>query len=131
MIVEHARLTPNLALDEEEGYALRMNTGEVCILYTTVGSADQARAMAQQLVEQQCVACAHIFPAGQSIYCWEGKLVEENEVVVFLKTKEVLKAEAMDQLASIHPYECPCILSIDLNAANDPYVDWISTVLGV
>lgn len=107
-----------------------MKTAELCIIYTTIGSVEEGRAIARKLVEQQRIVCAHIFPAGHSVYPWEGKVVEENEIVMFLKTKEVLKSEAMSQLESLHPYECPCILSFDITEVNAPYFDWVSNNLG-
>ena len=80
------------------------------MLYVTVPSKEEAKKIARILVEQKLVSCVNFFPI-ESIYQWEGEIMEEQEQVLLIKTANdvVLVAE---EIKKIHPYEIPCILEI-------------------
>ena len=96
------------------------------LLYLTVADAAAGRDLARRLVEQRLAACAHLLPAGQSFYWWEGDLVEQSEQVVLVKTTAELAARAIEQVAAWHDYQCPCVLSLAIDDGHGPFLAWIS-----
>ncbi len=65
-----------------------------CVLMTTIGSDDEARVLCRSLVEAGLVACAQRVPI-ESLYRWEGELVEDRETLVLLKTRRARSPEVM------------------------------------
>lgn len=96
----------------------------VCVVYVTVPSLEKARDMARLFVEECLVACANIFPV-QSIYRWQGRIEEEQEFQLLLKTTTARFAELQTRIAEIHPYENPEIIQIPVTEGAQAYLEWI------
>ena len=43
---------------------------------------DEAKSLAQRLVEERLIACANILPGVTSVYRWEGAICEDDETPV-------------------------------------------------
>ena len=99
---------------------------EYRLLYLTVPGEAEGRDIATRLVEEGLAACAHLFPAGRSFYRWEGKLMEESEMVVIAKTRSDLARIAIDRIAEWHSYDVPCVLALPIEAGHQPFLKWIS-----
>ena len=102
---------------------------ELVLVYTLFGSADEARTVSRQLVEERLAACANIHAPCTSIYEWEGQMREEVEVPVYLKTTPLQRAALMERLAELHSYDVPAILSWDM-ATDDAYANWVAGQTG-
>ena len=74
-------------------------------------------------MEKKLVACANIMSI-KSVYWWEGKINNENEVVCLVKTKKENFEKVKEEVKKIHSYEVPCIMKFDVEA-NKEYEDWI------
>ncbi|HYE44967.1 MAG TPA: divalent-cation tolerance protein CutA [Caulobacter sp.] len=100
------------------------------ILYTTWPSAETAAAAARELVEAGLAACANLLPAGRSIYLWEGRLEDQAETVLLLKTPASLGKSLRARLEVIHPYETPCILALPVaaEASATSFLLWMEEV---
>ena len=96
------------------------------LLYLTVPTEAEGRELARRMVEEKLVACAHLFPAGFSVYRWEGKVMEESEMVLIAKTRSDLVIEAIDRIAKWHSYDVPCVLALPIEAGNESFLKWIS-----
>jgi periplasmic divalent cation tolerance protein len=95
------------------------------IVYTTLPARDAAVTLARDVVSQQLVACANIIPGMTSVYRWKGELEESEEVILLLKTQTELVPQVMQAVKSLHPYETPCILSWNLDAAGADFENWV------
>ena len=100
------------------------------LLYLTVPTAESGRALARRMVEERLAACAHLFPAGESFYRWEGKLMEEAELVIVAKTRADIAEAAIARIAEWHEYEVPCVLSLPIDAGHMPFLRWIDGEVG-
>lgn len=60
-----------------------------------------------------------------SIYSWKGNTEEENEVVVFLKTRKTNISKVKEFLKQNHPYEVPAFISYQLLDVKSSYANWI------
>lgn len=96
------------------------------IIYLTAPDIICARTIAFECINHRLVACANILPQIESIYYWEEKIINENEIPIFLKTTEDKVSEVTDFVKKIHPYKCPCIVSIPITNGNPEFLKWIS-----
>ncbi|MHA1794289.1 MAG: divalent-cation tolerance protein CutA [Promethearchaeota archaeon] len=95
----------------------------VCI--TTVSNIEEAKKIARAVVDEKLAACVNIINGVQSIYTWEGKVNEDDEVILLMKTRQVLFDELESLVKSLHSYECPEIIMIPIVGGFKPYLTWI------
>lgn len=95
------------------------------LLMTTFADEVAAASTVRVMVAERLVACGTIIPKAKSIYSWQGKIEESNEVVVFLKTTKALQAACTKRLTELHPYEVPEILVIEPAAVGGAYLGWV------
>lgn len=100
-----------------------MNTP--CLVLSTVSSPDAAITIAKFLVEKELAACVNIVPGIESIYKWQGKLCQEKELLVIIKTSTEVYPNLEASLRAVHPYEIPEIVMIPISAGSRDYLDWI------
>jgi periplasmic divalent cation tolerance protein len=99
---------------------------DALLVFTTLPSADKAAELAKALVEERLAACANLLPAIRSIYRWQGKVQDENEVLVLLKTRAEHLERLKLRILELHPYEVPEVLAIPVEAGYQPYLDWLA-----
>ena len=74
---------------------------------TTTDSQATAQALAKNLLKQKLVACVNIINQMNSMYHWQGKIVEEQEFLLLMKTSSQKIVELQDTLIKLHPYDVP------------------------
>ena len=99
---------------------------DALLVFTTLPSADKAAELAKALIEERLAACANLLPAIRSIYRWQGKLQDENEVLVLLKTRAEHLERLKLRILELHPYEVPEVLAVPVEAGYQPYLDWLA-----
>jgi len=99
---------------------------DALLVFTTLPGADKAAELAKVLVEERLAACANLLPAIRSIYRWQGKLQDENEVLVLLKTRAEHLERLKLRILELHPYEVPEVLAVPVEAGYQPYLDWLA-----
>ncbi len=98
---------------------------QYCTLYVTVGDKAEAVALSRRLIEEKLVACANISDAMLSLYEWEGKVCEDYERAIFLKTRADLADRATARIKQLHSYDTPCIVRWDITGGNEAYLAWV------
>jgi len=63
----------------------------------------------------------------ESVYWWDGKINNESETVLILKTMSGNFCKVEVAVKRIHSYECPCIVALSVDQGHQPYLDWIKT----
>jgi periplasmic divalent cation tolerance protein len=81
----------------------------VILIYCPIGP-DEARQVAQTLVEEKLAACVNLLAPHDAIYHWQGKIDEATERGMLFKTTEALRERAVARLKELHPYETPAIV---------------------
>ncbi len=94
------------------------------LIYITCKDKKQAKNISKNLLEKRLVACTNIHPI-ESMYWWENKIQEDNEVVIIAKTKEENYEKVKQEVKKLHSYDIPCILKLNAEA-NKEYNDWIN-----
>ena len=97
------------------------------LVVTTLGSASDARAFVRSLVEDHLIACGTLLPGAASIYRWEGALMEEEEVVVLLKTDLSKWSDLAAAVRDRHPYQVPELLALPVDRGLDKYLSWLTS----
>ena len=96
-----------------------------CIaVITTVASRDDARHIAQTLVERRLVACAQI-SAIESLYHWNGALQDDAEFRLLLKTVDTQYDAVERAIRELHPYDLPAIYALPIDRIHAPYAAWV------
>ena len=95
------------------------------LIYITTGSRDEALLIARELVEGRLCACANILAGTTSLYHWEGKVCEDDEVSLILKTRDDLVERLVEKVRDLHSYDCPCVVSLPIHGGNADFLDWI------
>ena len=95
------------------------------LIITTTANKEDARKIARLLVEKQLAACGQIFPI-ESIYSWQGKICEENEAMLFIKSKTALFDEIKAAIKESHVYEVPEIIQMPITDGLPDYLKWIN-----
>jgi periplasmic divalent cation tolerance protein len=93
------------------------------IVYITAGSMDNASEIARELVARRLAACVNMFPI-YSIYRWNEKVEEQNEVALFAKTDSSRLEEIIETVRVLHTYDLPAIEFWEVKGEQD-YLDWV------
>lgn len=101
-------------------------SSDFCVVYTTFSSAGQAKEIVKALLEKKLIACANVMAPHTALYQWEGQMEEGAEVGVLMKTRKSLFDVVQEEICSLHSYECPCIVSWDIEAGYAPYLEWVA-----
>ena len=96
------------------------------IVLSTVGSLEEARKIAHGLVEQGVAACVNIVPQVESVYRWQGKLESSQEFLLIVKTTAKGVSRVFEAIQSLHSYELPECIALEITAGSEGYLNWIA-----
>lgn len=96
------------------------------VVLTTVGADFDARSLAHALVEARLAACVNIVPAIHSIYRWQGRVMDDSEQLLIIKTTGERVEELRAELFKRHPYDVPEFVVIAMDLTSDAYGAWIA-----
>lgn len=99
---------------------------EIVIIYSTFPDKVSAMAVAKTILQEKRAACINIFPAVVSLYEWEGKLEETEEVVMIAKTAKNRAEELTERIISLHSYSCPCVVVVPVEGGNSDFLQWVA-----
>src|ERR1043165_7992782 len=100
---------------------------DAMVVLTTLSSNEEAVTFVRALLDRRLIACGTLLPGARSLYRWEGKVADENEVVVLLKTRSAVLHALQRAFEELHPYKVPELLAISVTAGLEKYVGWINT----
>lgn len=95
------------------------------VVYMTTKDKSEAKKIAAALLEKKLIACANIIDGVTSMYEWKGELCEESEAVVVMKSRKELFEELKSTVLSLHSYEVPALVGIDIDIGYEPFLAWI------
>jgi len=105
-----------------------MDNKSAIIIFITASSEEEAKKVATALVNEKLVACVNIIPKIHSIYWWEDKVCQDDEVMLISKSKQSLFPAIMDRVKSLHSYKVPEIISFPISEGLPEYLNWIEEV---
>ena len=98
---------------------------EPIVVLVTCGSEEEALKIANALVESRLAACANLVAPIRSIYRWEGKIWDEKEWLLIIKTEKHRFEELEKRVKSLHSYSVPEIISLPIVEGSSAYLNWI------
>jgi periplasmic divalent cation tolerance protein len=98
---------------------------EYIIVLITGPSEEESARIGHALVGERLAACVNIIPAVRSIYRWEGRIEDEKEVLLIIKTKRVLFERLQKRVKELHSYSVPEIVALPLVEGDEAYMNWL------
>jgi periplasmic divalent cation tolerance protein len=100
-------------------------TEPVTVVMTSVGTEQQAVEISEEMIARRLATCVNIVPCLRSIYRWKGKICEDTEYLLFIKTPLRLFDRVSSAIKELHSYELPEILALSVEATESTFHDWI------
>jgi periplasmic divalent cation tolerance protein len=101
-----------------------------CVCLITAPQGEFGAKLARMLVEEKLAACVNLVPQIQSSYWWEGKINEDAETLLIVKTDKLKVKSIIKFVKSKHPYKVPEVISLRIKEGNRDYLRWIADSLG-
>ena len=92
---------------------------------TTCPNKETAENIAKALLTQNAAACVQIIPNTTSFYMWEGKMEQDTEYLMVIKTLKTHFSNVEKLILDHHPYDVPQILSVKISDIHEPYETWL------
>lgn len=99
------------------------------VVLTTLGETADAEAFARTLVEERLAACVNLLPPMTSVYRWKGAIETDRERQLVVKTSADRLAALETRLRTLHPYEVPELLVLEVAGGGSPYLEWLEQSL--
>ena len=97
-------------------------------VYIPCKNKKEAAHIADHLLQKKLITCANLFPS-TSMYFWQGKKQESDEIIILAKTLDEHFALIQKEVSSLHSYDCPCISAWKIDFVNKDYEDWVKESL--
>lgn len=98
-----------------------MNEFIILLCTAPPGGADK---IARALVEERLAACVNVSQV-RSYFHWDGRLSDEREELMIIKTEKRLEDKIKARIKRLHSYELPEIITIPIVGGDDRYLAWI------
>jgi periplasmic divalent cation tolerance protein len=98
----------------------------VVALYCVFAHGEEAARIGRIVVEERLAACVNILGPCRSLYRWQGKVEEAEEVPAILKTSDARADELIARIADLHSYDVPAITSWPVDRLLGDYADWVA-----
>ncbi len=95
------------------------------VIFITAGSQAEAEKIARRLVEEKFAACVNIIPGAVSVFRWEGKVNQENEVLLIVKSVAELLEKVVDRVKQLHSYQVPEVIALPIIGGAPDYLKWL------
>lgn len=95
------------------------------VVLITAPNEEEASKMANDLVSSRHAACVNIIRNIRSIYRWQGKVEDEAEVLMIVKTRQELFRDLEKRVKELHPYTVPEIIALPIIEGFEGYLGWL------
>jgi periplasmic divalent cation tolerance protein len=100
------------------------------VVFITASSEDEAAKIARALVDTRLAGCVNIIKNIRSIYSWQGKIEDEPEILMIVKTQKTLFDGLMKKVKELHSYTVPEIIALPIIEGSEDYLKWLREVTG-
>jgi len=99
--------------------------GQSIVVLVTCGSEEEATKIGNSLIEERLAACVNMISPVRSIYRWKGKIWDEKEWMLIIKTQKRRFEELEKKVKSLHSYSVPEIIALPMVEGSIPYLKWL------
>jgi len=96
------------------------------VIMVTAASRRECRKIARHLVEAKLAACVNITQPVESVYRWKGKLADDKEFLLLIKSTRALFPQIKAAISKIHSYHTPEIICLPIIDGSRNYLQWLS-----
>ncbi|MCK4910531.1 MAG: divalent-cation tolerance protein CutA [Thermodesulfovibrionales bacterium] len=100
------------------------------VVIVTASNEEEAAKIGKALVDERLAACANIVPKIRSIYRWEGKVQDDPETLMLIKTTDGAFDALLKRVKELHSYSVPEIIALPIGAGSSDYLSWIEDSTG-
>jgi periplasmic divalent cation tolerance protein len=100
------------------------------VVLITAPNQEVAKTIARALVEERLAACVNLVPGLTSIYRWQGEVVEDQEVLLIVKTTTFAFPRLKERVLALHPYTVPEIIALPIAEGHGTYLSWLRENVG-
>ncbi|MBL8299873.1 MAG: divalent-cation tolerance protein CutA [Rhodanobacteraceae bacterium] len=98
----------------------------VLTVYCCVPDIEVADRIARALVQEGLAACVNRLPGVVSTYRWNGEIRADTELLLLVKTTRARFEALRARIVTLHPYELPEIIAVDVTLGHEPYLAWVA-----
>ena len=98
------------------------------VVFITAPNEDEAAKIARAIVEGRLAGCVNIIKNIRSIYRWQGRIEDEPEVLMIVKTQKGLFDSLMKRVKGLHSYSVPEIIALPIVEGSEDYIRWLKEV---
>lgn len=95
------------------------------IILCTIDSPENGAQLARTLVQERLAACVNIVPGIRSVYAWEGRVHEETEQLLLIKTSGEKIDQLKQRVLDLHPYDTPELVALSPTHVLESYLSWV------
>ncbi len=99
------------------------------LILSTTDSLESAQNISTALVEAHEAACVNIVPGIRSIYRWEGRVCDEGEFLLLIKSSTEKFEAVRRRIRQLHMYQVPEIIALPITAGDSDYLSWLRSSL--
>jgi periplasmic divalent cation tolerance protein len=99
------------------------------VIISTADTMDLAEKVASTIVKESLAACVNIVPGIRSIYRWEGKVCDDAELLLLIKSSEDNFESVRSRIRQLHTYDTPEVIAVPIGAGDPDYLNWLHAQL--
>lgn len=103
---------------------------ENILVFITAADEDEAGKIAKAVVEERLAGCVNIIRNIRSIYIWQGRTEDEQEVLLIAKTQRELFPALSERIKELHSYTVPEIIAVPVIEGSADYLRWLAEATG-
>lgn len=95
------------------------------VVLVTAPEGEEALRLARALVDERLAACVNVLAGATSVYRWQGRVHEEGEALLVVKTAADRVARLERRLGELHPYDVPELVVLGPSHVEARYLAWL------
>ncbi len=108
-----------------------MRAQDLMVIVTSAGTEEQALDIAHALVRNRQAACVNILPNVHSIYRWKGRVCDDGEMLLIIKTRASHFESVRETIHRVNTYELPEVMGYRVDWASPGFASWIDKMTSV
>lgn len=97
----------------------------LCLVFITASSDKEAGLIAGSLINKRIAACVNIVPNVRSVFFWQDKKNEANEIMLIVKTIHKNIRALIADVKTLHSYEVPEVIAIPIVDGSEEFLEWV------
>ncbi len=102
---------------------------DLAIIMVTASSKDEAKLIGENLLKEKLAACVNVVSGMESLFVWKGKMCDETEILLLIKSRQAFLTQVINLVKKIHSYEVPEVIALPIIGGSEDYLGWLEAAL--